>query len=713
MPAASPRQLVATALTLLVITTGVAPAQSSDASGDPLRGEFDAAVAVHQSADQYESIALLTALIGRLESRGELSPEARDLLARAYFMRSEAHFNFGETHQAGDSLAAAVRTDPNLQVDLAMVSPKLAELLEQTRSQLAGVVESSVEPADAVAHIEGAPSLSTGERVALLAGRYDVEITRPGYESARQTLDIAAGERLLLDTRLVRTSAVLNVLTDVPGLTVLIDGREVGVTEALAEGGGRLAVDGLETGTHTVELRGRGYRERRLQLDLTGLDDYATDVIRLDSTRGTVRLGGVRPGAVVRVNGVEQSLSGADSEAFEVPAGANRVEVDYRGVGRFVRDFDVADGQAIGFEVELRPVIALLGVLGGDRRSADRVHAGVRDSLAGSPGWTVADHSNEGAATIAAGGLDIDTFRELSMASPRVVSRYDWSKLQRACDQRFAAAACLVGVLSDDLIASTADLWILPAAPHPARPQKIRTEVGGADVVARTLEPLSHRPSFARPWLGVRFVETNAAPGLVVLNVTPGSPAETAGLRPGDLVRATDGREVDRLFDLERILERIGPHADLRLTIDRPAGSVEVDVMLGTSPMVLSWTDPKTFYPLYLGWLEIERMTGQSELEPWLIELNRASALMGLDSWTDAIQLLRTIEAPSGGGVGQAMVDYWLGMALIRTDPSQYRDIAIDALSRAEAAPTARLYHNDGPLISPLAAAGKKIVSGG
>ena len=58
-----------------------------------------------------------------------------------------------------------------------------------------------------------------------------------------------------------------------------------------------------------------------------------------------------------------------------------------------------------------------------------------------------------------------------------------------------------------------------------------------------------------------------------------------------------------------------------------------------------SWTDPDTFYPLYLGWLEIEETTGQSELEPWLIQLNQASAFMGLGSWDDAIRLLRGIRA--------------------------------------------------------------------
>ncbi len=128
--------------------------------------------------------------------------------------------------------------------------------------------------------------------------------------------------------------------------------------------------------------------------------------------------------------------------------------------------------------------------------------------------------------------------------------------------------------------------------------------------------------------------------------------------------------------------------------------------------MVLPWTDPDTFYPLYLGWLNIETATGQSDMEPWMIELNRASALMGLGSWEEAIRQLRSIRAPSGGGVGQAMADYWLGMALVRTDPNTYRDIALQALDRAAAADGARLYHNDGPLIAPLAEASRKAHGG-
>lgn len=690
-------------------TTGPSAAQDAD----PLQADLERARQVHQSADQYDSIELLSDIITQLEGRDELTPEARSLLASAYFLRAEVHFNFGDGDQTAADLASAIRTEPNLRVDLAMISPKLAELLTDTRLQVVGLLESAVSPADAVAHVEGAPPLYVGGTISLLEGEYPVRIERRGYETIERTLRIPAGQTTRVEAELVRTSAVLHVFTDQAGVTVFVDGAESGVTAADADGNAALVIDGLQPGSHTVELSGRGFRNRKVELDLAALDDYATDVLALDPMRGSVKLAGLLPGSIVRVNGEEQSVPSGDSADLEVPAGDNLIEVDYGGLGRFIRNVTIADGQAVGFEVELRPVIALLGVLGGDERGARDLHQGLEAFFADSEGWSVADHSSDGGSVIAGSGLDVDRFRELSMASATQIARIDWSKLQQACDQKIGASAYMIAVLSDDLFASNADLWILPAAPHPALPQKIRTEVGGPEVVARVLQPISDRPTFARPWLGVRLIETNAAEGLVVLNVTAGSPAASAGLQPGDVITSARGVPVTRLAVLDDMLSTMQPHSDLQLGVLRPGGNETLRLVLGTSPMVLSWTDPDTFYPLYLGWLEIEEATGQSELEPWLIQLNQASAFMGLGSWSDAIQLLRSIQAPAGGGVGQGMVDYWLGMALIRTDPNQYRDVALQSLQRAQSAEAARLYHNDGPLVSPLAAAGMKIVSGG
>jgi|SRR5215217_3300436 len=56
----------------------------------------------------------------------------------------------------------------------------------------------------------------------------------------------------------------------------------------------------------------------------------------------------------------------------------------------------------------------------------------------------------------------------------------------------------------------------------------------------------------ARPWLGVFSAERNN--GVVVMNVSDGGPADTAGLQQGDIISELDGEEVESLGDFYRKL---------------------------------------------------------------------------------------------------------------------------------------------------------------
>lgn len=56
----------------------------------------------------------------------------------------------------------------------------------------------------------------------------------------------------------------------------------------------------------------------------------------------------------------------------------------------------------------------------------------------------------------------------------------------------------------------------------------------------------------ARPWLGVFSAERNN--GVVVMNVSDGGPADTAGLKSGDIISELDGEEIEGLGDFYRKL---------------------------------------------------------------------------------------------------------------------------------------------------------------
>ncbi|WP_142847812.1 DegQ family serine endoprotease [Telmatospirillum sp. J64-1] len=68
--------------------------------------------------------------------------------------------------------------------------------------------------------------------------------------------------------------------------------------------------------------------------------------------------------------------------------------------------------------------------------------------------------------------------------------------------------------------------------------------------------------------------------GAVVSQVTPGSPAEQAGLQPGDVVIAIDGREVETSAQLRNMVGLMQPNTQVNLTILRDGRQQQVQAQL-------------------------------------------------------------------------------------------------------------------------------------
>jgi S1-C subfamily serine protease len=115
------------------------------------------------------------------------------------------------------------------------------------------------------------------------------------------------------------------------------------------------------------------------------------------------------------------------------------------------------------------------------------------------------------------------------------------------------------------------------------------------DEVNRIVPRLIRDGKLVRPTLGVQPAppQFNAAlglpKGLAVIGVTPGSPAEAAGLRPflrgqgerivpGDVIVALGGRPVESLDDMLEVLERLQPGDSVTLSVLRDGGRTPVDL---------------------------------------------------------------------------------------------------------------------------------------
>ncbi|MEL6423390.1 MAG: Do family serine endopeptidase [Pseudomonadota bacterium] len=93
-----------------------------------------------------------------------------------------------------------------------------------------------------------------------------------------------------------------------------------------------------------------------------------------------------------------------------------------------------------------------------------------------------------------------------------------------------------------------------------------------------------------RPWLGARLVKLNRdradalglrrVSGALVADVYPDSPAEEAGLRRGDVIRAVDGRRIDDPRSLNFRLATAGLGATAKLDVVRDSRRLTVSVAL-------------------------------------------------------------------------------------------------------------------------------------
>jgi putative serine protease PepD len=95
---------------------------------------------------------------------------------------------------------------------------------------------------------------------------------------------------------------------------------------------------------------------------------------------------------------------------------------------------------------------------------------------------------------------------------------------------------------------------------------------GGSSGTASAPFASSPARTTAPAWLGVEAMNFPPAGGVMVVDLVPGSPADVAGLQPGDVITQIGNRPVQAPADLESALA--GMHAGQQIEIQYERGPI-------------------------------------------------------------------------------------------------------------------------------------------
>ncbi len=116
-----------------------------------------------------------------------------------------------------------------------------------------------------------------------------------------------------------------------------------------------------------------------------------------------------------------------------------------------------------------------------------------------------------------------------------------------------------------------------------------------AEVIPCASASAEKHASTGKAWLGVAVQELSDElrevldideefTGLLVANVTEGSPADKAGMRHGDLIVSVSGREMETPDDLVKLVQSKKPGSEVVVALVRDGKKHKMTVLLGTAP---------------------------------------------------------------------------------------------------------------------------------
>ncbi|MFN8064399.1 MAG: PEGA domain-containing protein [Vicinamibacterales bacterium] len=692
---------------LLLVSAGARPVL---AQGDAeLQIQMSEARRHFEALEYEQAVPSLDRAIALLQARpGE---DTRRMLAEALELRARSRFGLGDQDGAKQDFVLLLKADPGHAMS-GSVSPRVVALFDDARKTTVTTLNLAVTPPDATILLDG-QRVSPGS-IAVLIGDHTITASRTGYKTDSLTFSAMAGMTAEASLTLPRTSAVIALVTAPADVEVLVDGVSRGRTaagpppadytsKATAAGinpadlSGVLMLTDLAAGSHRIQFRRACYALAERRQEISQLDDYVLDPVKLSPAVATVTAQSPQPGTTVYVDGDSKGSAPYTGELCE---GAHTIELRAP-TGRYMRRVDAKAGQRIDVSGALRPAFALVSStqtsLNTDLRIAvEKAFEPLRSIAVFAPPADALDAALK-AEKLPPDWLGYDANRRPVGVSAEVTAamRRDLSaKLAKAFDaQGIAAVTAPIATNRSRIVLTLLGAGI-------AEPDIIEVNLDQQDTVANAVAQFDQALSFLAPSIGLTAIDVADLAGPVIVAIDANGPAAQAGLQPGDTVVAADGKPVASATDL---LNAVAAHGGGSVALDvkdRAGAQKRVEPKVLMRPRVIGISDQTMFVNRTLVALRARLSEAKDPSEQAAIRLNLAAALVRLESWSDARRELEQVTLTDGPGVGTGTVQYLMGLCSAKLGNRVEAETALKA-----AAASNNLLTEDGPPVKELAEA--------
>jgi tetratricopeptide (TPR) repeat protein len=663
-----------------------------------------------------QSIEFLGRIIEEIEdqrrTRTEVPAEILDLEHQALELRARAFFDAGQLQGAADDFRHLLLDNPRYALDAETLSPKLVDFFEDQKKQLIGYIAVTTDPAGARVTLNGnLVGITNFFPVEVHTGLSRVEVTLEGYQSyTDDNLRIEPGEITTLDLVLTRTSARLPVITDPPGVEVVVDGEVVGATSGTLPPDLRsfmpadldpsrlsapFELAALPLGQHDIELRLPCYEPVRFSFKADEARDYTAQIVKLEESVGRVSITSNPTNARVFLDG--ELKGNTPLELNRVCSGGHRLEVKHA-TGKYVEDISVGANESLSFECPIRPTLAVLGLVadeGVPARDLDDIREKLGNELRRLSVMNVVFPDPKQVDSV------IGASPGARMLVPAVAGDAATPERIREISEKLGKAleveALLLGYVPSQRL--TKDVVMHYLAVGSTSPDRYSLNYLDREALPAFVEKLSTPTKLYGSWIGLRAVDTRLFEGPIVLSLDADGPAARAGIQVGDIVQAAGSSKVTKALELLQSVRATAPGASLELTVSRGGAAQPVKIQVGTTPLEIPMNEDGFLYNKAIVDLRHRMVVEPADKD--FAALNVALCHMQLGDYETALkEYLPRVTLPDGPGISQGTVFYYTALAYLRLGE---RAEAGRIFQQALGYEGATLQSNDGPRVAPLA----------